>query len=90
MDDISAIWMGGLANNSRFFGASPAETTSTANAGDLGGWNLDYSSSLSSGSPWALRGAQAHTGANGGLFANGRLAGELRNDFSNRTILLGY
>ena len=86
----TAIWRGGLANNSLFFGTATAEIVSTNTAGHSNGWNGDRASTMDSTQPWHSRGSQLDFSVDAGTFSFFRSVGGALEYISHRTILLGY
>ena len=85
-----AVNNGALANKPQFFGSSTAELTSISFAGTDGGWNGGETLNPFLANPWQVHSGQAQYGARAGALAFSRWTGNARNDFSHRTILLGY
>ncbi|GHU52452.1 hypothetical protein FACS1894132_02110 [Clostridia bacterium] len=88
MNNLNAIYNGGLTDKYQFFGSGTAETIATATA--LGSWDGGNASSVYSTSPWARRGGQSPIGSGAGSFAFDRETGDVNNGTSHRTILSGY
>jgi hypothetical protein len=89
VDSYTIIVYGSLANKTQFLGDNIAETISIANV-DTGAWNGDQTHSIDSVLPWFLLGSNAGRGSDAGAFTFSRGGGDVRNDFSHRTILSGY
>ena len=88
MDNINAIWDGGLSGNNKFFGTSTTEVASAS--GSTGGWNEDFSHSASSIEPWFFRGSASSYNIAPGVFGFADEPGGMRDVNSHRTILSGY
>jgi hypothetical protein len=87
VNDLSAIYAGGLANNPLFFGSSTAEMVSVAVQN--GGWNGDRSVSVRSIASWFGRGHRSDYNASG-VFAAATSTGVGEGSQGHRTILSGY
>ncbi|MCL2002247.1 hypothetical protein FWG76_02470 [Candidatus Saccharibacteria bacterium] len=90
MSSQNAIAWGGLANNSLFFGAALAETTSTSSSGGTAGWNTDSAWIISATASWPVLGAASGDESRGGVFSSSSNTGQDLLIVSHRTILLGY
>jgi hypothetical protein len=89
VNNVNAIWMGGLANNSRFFGSGTTEARSAAT--NAAGWNGDWSTSVSSAMPWFMRGERGEISSGAGAFALWSYPGDIGGAIvTHRTILSGY
>jgi hypothetical protein len=85
----SAIYNGGLAGNSLFFGTATAEVVSVAVYN--GGWNGDRAQPPESAWPWFRNGGGADAGAAAGIVTFYRHSGGAGNTYGyGRTILSGY
>jgi hypothetical protein len=91
VNNANAIYNGGLAGNTQFFGSGTAEVVAAATA--LGSWNGDYSSSVHSGAPWFYYGGRSGNGSGSGVFAFFQSTGVGYSGdvtIGHRTILSGY
>jgi hypothetical protein len=88
VNNLNAIYNGGLAGKFQFFGGATAETT--ARAADGGSWNGDVATSVYSTNPWFIRGGRSSNGSQVGIFAFNRETNPALEYFGHRTILSGY
>ena len=91
MSSLDAVIIGGLANNSSFFGVAQAETVSNAFADTIGSWNSE--NALSTNATWPFggySGAYAYDTNSASVFAFRPFHGGTYGSTTHRTILLGY
>jgi hypothetical protein len=88
VDNWQAIHLGGLANNSLFFGDNTAETMSDINGN--GSWNREHTYTTTSDYPFAGLGGESGLQFGGGVFSFSRMFGSANGTVSHRTILSGY
>jgi hypothetical protein len=88
VNSYTAIYNGGLAGRSQFFGSGTAETVAAASS--TGSWNGDDAYSVDSANPWLRRGNQSPNGSNAGAFAFISATGGVYEYVGHRTILSGY